>query len=92
MAVGDVISVLQNSDITYQPAAGVEVMITSAGPQNDGGFGIGLYDGVNISYNYYNATTSAWENYQPKIFITNSVYLTITSSAGSRSFCGIQIK
>jgi len=93
MAVGDVISVIQNSDITYQPAAGVEVMITSAGNPIDAYFAILLTNGVGVSINYINNTATNWTFYQPKIFINNSIYVSIVGNAPNyRSFCGIQIK
>lgn len=91
MAVGDVINDVQNADITFQPAAGVEVMITSYGSIHDGDNCVILINGANSSYN--NLNTSYTSNYyQPKVFINNTNYLKIDGNTLVRSYSGIQIK
>jgi hypothetical protein len=88
MAVGDIVSAVSapSFDSTFQPAAGVEIMITVG--EADAINKVKLRDSSNI------ATGPASINqYSMKLFITNSVYLHIDGTGGqSTAYAGIQIK
>jgi len=92
MAIGDVVgAITQIADagsMTFQPAAGVEVIITSVGynantsPANTG---FGMYDGSNYVEGQLAGTMilpSTGLNGQVKIFVTNSVYLRARNDSG----------
>ena len=91
MAVGDVVSDSSavNTILTFQPAVGVEVMITSlmssgltTAVQMQGAAGR-PYSNQNLDNTFLNS----------KILITNSLYLYIAAVAGNvTSYTGIQIK
>jgi hypothetical protein len=87
MAVGDVVSGISanNTTLNFQPAAGVEIMLTAF----SGGFGGGITDGVVIG-------SSMFVNYTEtkKIFITNTNYITIAPGGAGfyGAYTGIQIK
>ena len=101
MAVGDVVSdvfTAAGSSITYfQPAAGVEVMITQIAYYTNTSLGcfIVLSDGVGNDP-YLGVNSSIYENEEVmKIFVTNSVYLGFDRGAASAipvGFTGIQLK
>lgn len=80
MAVGDVVSGISadNTAITFQPAAGVECVITSV----TSGFNGGITDGVLTSSNIFLNASQA----NIKLFINNTRYLTI--AAGGAGFFG----
>tara|TARA_R100000963_G_scaffold28714_1_gene19781 strand:- start:253 stop:507 length:255 start_codon:yes stop_codon:yes gene_type:complete len=84
MAVGDVISIFRS--IGFQPAAGVEIVLTSF--HNAGlGANIGIQDGVNNSIIYQsNGFTAA----SCKMGITNTIYFFANNIALSAT--GIQTK
>jgi hypothetical protein len=88
MAVGDVVNgtAAANTQITFQPAASVEVIILSCFVKSGTTY---ITDGVN---------NSAWDsgaNTQTltKIAINNTVYLIVGAATGqSGAYTGIQIK
>jgi hypothetical protein len=93
MAIGDVVSAISapNTILTFIPAIGVEICVTSYGTDNLGNLLI-LTDGVNSSN--VNSTSQPGDSSNCKIFITNTNYIKITAIGAGRSSCftGIQIK
>lgn len=89
MAVGDVVSGLSgnNSTLSFQPAAGVEVAITYWGTDTAVGR-CSLWDGTHISQNNSGGTNFG------KILVTNSLYLRIQPMGAGNysSYSGLQIK
>ena len=90
MAVGDIVNGCSSTTtITFQPALGVTVCITST-LGGDGGY---IYqkitDGVNTatSRNYPTQTPDI----NVKIMISNSVYLLLASSGSGIGYSGIQL-
>jgi hypothetical protein len=92
MAVGDVINITTAATGTtfFQPAAGVEVIITWVASDSVGN--LGLYDGTNAAYSIFSSVASGISNIQCKLGITNSFYLYATSSVSKGGYSGIQIK
>lgn len=92
MAVGDVISdVTAVLTSTFQPAAGVEVMITFAIGGNIGQ--TGLTDGVNTSFTYAQFNTGTFPSSAVlKLGITNTNYLWQTNNFNTVMYSGIQMK
>jgi len=103
LAVGDTISSTSASaSISFQPAAGVGVMITFVSGFN--GTQAGLTDGTNESKCYatrensgVRTTTNSWgwgygysQNTNVRIPITNTYYLTITNTSNA-GYSGVQI-
>lgn len=95
MAVDDTVSALSsvNTVLTYQPAAGVEVVVTSVAI-NDSTATARLYDGTNTGFFRGNTTGITYPYSNMKLFITNTLYLYIdaTGAATYGAFTGIQIK
>ena len=91
MAVGDIINDVQAGAYTFQPAATVEIILTTIFTQVDAW--VLLTDGVtSINWNYRNDTASgAGIDSNIKTGITNSVYLSSTNVSGG-GYTGIQIK
>tara|TARA_Y100000296_G_C5114812_1_gene227132 strand:- start:96 stop:377 length:282 start_codon:yes stop_codon:yes gene_type:complete len=93
MAVGDVVNVLSAATtiLNYQPAAGVEIMVSSI---IRGGTNVanGLYNGAVWAYDTAAASDTGMLN--QKLFITNSIYIRINAAGGGgiTSISGIQIK
>lgn len=102
MAVGDVIadvvSIASSGNSTFQPAAGVEILITQFGFTTMSGnnlAAISLYDGTNIGNVFIAAGTTPATPVLLKLGITNSHYIYIDNgSTGTEimSYSGIQIK
>tara|TARA_R110002110_G_scaffold116748_1_gene288414 strand:+ start:54 stop:359 length:306 start_codon:yes stop_codon:yes gene_type:complete len=97
MAVGDVINYISPSGagtfVYYQPAAGVEIMVTATVGISSGRYR--LYNGaINAEQVWTTGTTSgnAVSQSTTKIGITNSIYLGIWADSGAPGFTGIQIK
>lgn len=91
MAVGDVVNDTGGiaANITFQPAASVECMISWAATNVN--WVIQLTDGTDAT----DSTTGSGEalNFNMKLFINNTNYLTILGTAGAKSgYSGIQIK
>lgn len=106
MARGDVVSDIQSiagaANLDFQPAAGVEVMITEVGSGNFTGtlpdkipnVSVALYNGTLASFLRDNGSTQLWTK-EMRIFINNTRYLRITNGSGSNqslSYCGVQTK
>jgi len=91
MAVGDVIAAtVASNSISFQPAVGVEVMITHFGTQTGTNPNCGITDGANPSHLVYGQTTFTTA---AKIFINNSVYLFVAfGGSGASAYCGVQTK
>jgi len=88
MAVGDVVSAIVGAAATqnFQPAAGVEAVITSFGDTTAAGFQASLTDGTELSLS--TQTISG-----VKMFMTNSVFLEVSvSGTTDLSFSGIETK
>lgn len=88
MALGDIINyvvgLLPGGAVSYQPAAGAAIMVTSI-------------SGHNVDAYLYNGSTAAYlpQSVNAKVFITNSIYLRFvngTSSNGAIGLTGIQVK
>ena len=109
MAKGDVVankaSIAAGAELDYQPAAGVEALITAIGsgafagstPNKMPDVQVDLYNGSLVSTIYTSGSggQSAVIFMRRPIAITNSVYLRITNMDGSTAFLsytGIQIK
>ncbi len=97
MAVGDLVAVIQSSTANYsyyQPAAGVEVMITSVSINNSSS--IFRTDGIILTTDIPWADLSgggpAAGAVNMKWGVTNSVYMGIYATKVNHSFSGIQIK
>ncbi len=92
MAVGDVISGQIVGAGTFQPAAGVEIMITSCLVQPRNSDDIRMTDGANQAI-FSNQANTANSHMNMKFLITNSLYLYLNAGAGVYSgYTGIQIK
>ena len=106
MARGDVVSDIQTiatgANLDFQPAAGVEVMITEVGSSAFNGaapdavpfVGVQLYNGTLASSVRTKDTQALWLK-EMKILINNTRYLRITNTdASSRNlcYCGVQTK
>tara|TARA_R110000744_G_scaffold248272_1_gene364671 strand:+ start:608 stop:898 length:291 start_codon:yes stop_codon:yes gene_type:complete len=96
MAIGDIINDQEAPSggltwYTFQPAAGVDIVITSVSGQGTDCRG-GLSDGVNQSDAklYDQAEFASGQN--TKFGINNTNYLIFYDNAGGPSFSGIQIK
>lgn len=104
MAKGDVVSGISTTaaatNFTFQPAAGVECMITMAGSSNmltgTPEIRVGIHNGSAASYCVVQAGSAVGSTFgQLRIFINNTNYLAILNeNAGSSSisYTGIQIK
>jgi hypothetical protein len=92
MVVGDIVNGIGAiATYTYfQPAAGVEVMVTSITGRNTV-YG-GLYDGVTSSTGYVSLNSVGFDGTNAKIGITNTNYLVYYSSTVPSCFSGVQIK
>jgi hypothetical protein len=94
MAVGDVVAdVASGTNLTFQPAAGVEVVITSVFMN-----AAGTADRIKLSDAaltvFCPASTAIAANpLNTKICINNTTYLTLTDSGGAGcGYTGLQIK
>ena len=92
LAAGDIINIIvaDPSNIYYQPAAGVEIIITAG--VTDNSYHIGLYDGTNTGQNANCSTLPPSAALNMKFGITNTNYAKIYSSASHKGFTGIQTK
>jgi hypothetical protein len=94
MAVGDVINgvfPLFNVQYYFQPAAGVEIMITFMGGRGATTLN-GLYDGVTLSTCYVSNNVGWFAGLNTKMGINNTIYLTAFTNNVAPSYAGIQIK
>ncbi len=106
MAVGDVVSALTSiaagANLDFQPASGVEVMITEVMSQETTGSSpdtvpnvtVSLTDGTNIAAILGTSSVRRWAR-PLKLFLNNSLYLRITNESASTkylAYTGIQTK
>jgi len=93
MVAGDVVSGLSIAAVLdFQPAAGVECVITMCCANTTVGVGATLYDGVTQSYVLY-AVASGMAGYpNMKFFVTNTRWLRLGDAAVNNAFTGIQTK
>jgi len=96
MTTGDVVALVANvagwGSLVFQPAAGVEVMISNVGAYGNTWFG--LTNGVGVTAIIY-LRSAANLNTLSKIFVNNTTYLSIQNDqagATNLGYCGIQIK
>jgi len=93
MVVGDVVNQLNpvvSATLTFQPAAGVEVMVSTIGVV--GGI-FYLTNGVNNGYLSVASSGQTATSVNVKMFINNTNYLHIALSGGYyNNFTGLQIK
>jgi len=98
MAVGDIINVQMASSTSYQPAAGVEIVVIKVFVGSPGSLEYGLSDGTSNyckNYHAFNGGTPGYDSpsFGNKYGITNTLYMLNTSSqTNNRGFSGIQIK
>ena len=97
MAVGGIISDVFTSSTTalqyFQPAAGVEIMITAI--TGTSSCRVALTDGANISEGMIaggTGTSDSIPSFSTKIGITNAHYLGISADSSRPAYTGIQIK
>ena len=95
MAVGDVVNGIGvlSTPFTFQPASGVEIMISIASVYTSWTY---LYNGTTQSEIWQNLLTTSGQNYgnaPEKIFINNTNYLRINNDPSHVAhYTGIQIK
>ena len=94
MAVNDLISEISaaNATFIFQPAAGVEIIVTSfIAVVTAGDFGLTLTNGTNNAISTFAADNS---KYNIKVGITNTLHLLIPAQGANRfgAFTGIQTK
>jgi len=98
MAAGDVVANVSTSNITFQPAAGVECCIMAVGKIFDSNGFAYLTNGTNQGGIWYagdgnSTSTLNSATFQGKIFINNTIYLYINMTGGTvRCYSGIQTK
>ena len=107
MARGDVVSDIQSvttgANLDFQPAAGVEVMITEVGSSNFRGtepdkapwVTVNLYNGTLASTLRDSSQSATLWSREMKIFINNTRYLRIAntdSATRNLAYCGVQTK
>jgi len=93
MAVGDVIIQTEaaSTQLDFQPAAGVEVMVSCLAYTASGG-AAGIFDGTNMGSFGVSSTTQTWNMSNAKIMINNTAYLRMLANSYPIGFTGIQIK
>ena len=87
MVVGDIIAARSASAITFQPAAGVEIILTAISTQDPSW--VYVQDSGGSTSMFYYAGTAYGKNANIKIGITNSFWLYL---ANYGAYTGIQIK
>ena len=96
MAVGDVVNAIgaNNAILDFQPAVGVECVITMTSGGNTTVIGQ-LYNGTLTATSVSQYTLGAYTGMQNiKLFINNTTYLRIVAGGAGQfnSYCGMQIK
>jgi hypothetical protein len=94
MVAGDIVSDVFPLSATYyyfQPAVGVEIMVTFVGGRGTATYG-GLYDGVTLGYTHLSDAADYNEGQSMKCGINNTVWLVMYANSTWSSFSGIQIK
>lgn len=94
MAVGDVVNGVTASVTTldYQPASGVEAVITSWGSVEQITMQGGLFDGTNVSAQSDTSAANRYTGTPPKIFVNNTIYFRTKGGLSVLSYTGIQTK
>ena len=94
MAVNDVvvgINAAVNTILDYQPASGVETLITSIFYLSGDGAPV-FYNGTNQSQ-YAQGATTIMQPYITQYFVTNTTYLRlVASSTAKNAYSGVQTK
>ena len=94
LAVGDLLSGIfttVGSNVSFQPAAGVEIIILSL--HGDSTCRAGLTNGVTISDSIASNSSTFGQGFNTKIGINNTNYLNMyTNGPTPPSYSGIQIK
>ena len=92
MAAGDVINFLANGVVSFQPAAGVEIIVLRVFG-NAGTLSTGISDGATSAQDYFSPVAPYQQlGSSNKFGITNSEYFILTPSSAFVGFSGIQIK
>lgn len=90
MAVGDIVNGLAtSSDLIMQPAAGVEICITSLSSWTASS---GFFNGTTYALIRAGMASGAASPIQVKIMINNTNYVKALSDANGSQYSGIQIK
>ena len=89
MTVGDLVFFNATSATTYQPAAGVEIIILSIFVSNSATTYYGTFQSGLVRNRNYSAQLPYANN---KFGITNTDYFEFNVLNGNTGFCGIQIK
>ncbi len=100
--VNDIQSIAAGANLDFQPAAGVEVMITEVGSNqwnvSYAYIDVSLYNGTLASIVRINSLASGLTGIyskELKLFINNARYLRITNQGATSknlSYCGVQTK
>jgi hypothetical protein len=91
MAIGDVVGARTAGALTFTPAASVEIMVSSFGPNAAADY-IFLEDSLGTSSIMYFGNTAGYSSIaNMKVFISNSLWIK-SFAGGGNSFTGIQIK
>ena len=88
MAVGDIINFNGDSASSYQPAAGIEIMVLMIYINNTAMWW-GMTDGTTVTRNYSN---DYGKNTFTKYGITNTQYFYLDAIRTATGFSGLQIK
>ena len=93
MAVGDIINGIATATgvFTYQPAVGVEVIVTSVFQFNGSATNVSLTNAGGVDMCYINSLLTAII-LNTKIGLTNTVFLSLTANTLKAGFTGIQTK
>ena len=107
MARGDVVSgigsIAAGASLVFQPAVGIEAMITEVGSNRWAGginsetphIAVRLTTGVLVSMVRHSESTIHWNGKVLKLFITNSLYLSLHNASATTAYIaysGIQTK
>tara|TARA_R110000822_G_scaffold152866_2_gene292329 strand:+ start:487 stop:777 length:291 start_codon:yes stop_codon:yes gene_type:complete len=96
MAAGDVVSGISTTNsIDFQPASGVECMISCINGSDANYLYLKITDGVTVSTSRFTNNNSFIANNGAniKVFINNTNYLNVTAGAGYPvSYTGVQTK
>ena len=89
MVVGDIVNGIgaAGSDFSFQPAAGVEIAITSTGAN---GQPTRLTNGITAAIISY--TGSSWGTANIKLMINNTNYVIMQNTGDNMCYSGIQLK
>ena len=92
MVAGDLVPIISGVAFTYQPAAGVEIVIMK-NHHSSGTFSYGLTNGVTTATNYLVAVSITYDSAATgnRVCITNTNYYTNSAGSGT-GFSGIQTK